>query len=150
MVFSRNLRGDRRSGLVHFPTFFLLSLYDISAVRHSLDRTELTAYAATYLVFKKASAFVCVLVLGRSPHPSICISGETARRNRRRSGNRVNDCKEEQEGRRLAQSSSRTLMIDSPSSSSPDRMEEQEEPILKALRMYIVYVAGMDRWMRGH
>lgn len=40
-------------------------------------------------------------------------------------------------------------MIDS-SSSSPDRKEEQEEPAMKALRMYIVYVAGMDHMMRGH
>lgn len=98
VVLSRKLRGDRRSGLVHFPTFFLSPLYDISAVRHLLDRTELTAYAATYLVFKKASAFVCVAVLDRSPYPPICISGETARRYRRqRSGNggeRI--CKEEQ------------------------------------------------------
>lgn len=44
-------------------------LFPITAVRHLscatyLDRTELTAYAATYLVFKKASAFVCVAVLG--------------------------------------------------------------------------------------
>lgn len=46
-----------------FLTFSLLPLYDITPVRHLLDRTELTAYAATYLVFKKASAFVCVVAL---------------------------------------------------------------------------------------
>lgn len=46
-----------------FLTFSLLPLYDITPVRHLLDRTELTAYAVTYLVFKKASAFVCVVVL---------------------------------------------------------------------------------------
>lgn len=33
---------------------FLLLLYDIPPVRHLLDRTELVAYAATYLVFQKS------------------------------------------------------------------------------------------------
>lgn len=62
MVLSRNLRGDRRSGLVLSHTFSYYHCTTSQLCDIYWTGRSWTAYAATYLVFKKASAFVWAVV----------------------------------------------------------------------------------------